>query len=121
MLLPLKFPLSPAMFLSDMFHNERRRWQVGGPWEKFRKGLSILYSSGSHRFLDTENSCPEIQHKSLKYLTISSFRSLTLGRKLYSYLVCHAFLWKARLDCLEELYSSLPSVLWAVSFYCPSS
>lgn len=79
MSLPLKFPLSPAMFLSDMFHNEGRRWQVGGPWEKFRKGLSILYSSGSHSFLDTENSCPEVQHKSLNHLTVSSFRSLTLA------------------------------------------
>lgn len=73
----------------------------------FWKGLSILYSSGSHSFIDTENSCHKIQHKSLNYLTISGFRSLTLGRKLYSYLVCHTFLWKARLDCPEELYWSL--------------
>ena len=86
MSLPLKFPLSPAMFLSDMFHNEGRRWQIGEPWEKFWKGLSILYSSGSHSFIDTENSCPKIQHKSLNYLTISGFRSLTLCRKLYSYM-----------------------------------
>lgn len=109
------------MFLSDVFHNEGRRWQVGGPWEKFRKGLSILYSSGSHSFIDTENSCPEIQHESLDHLTVSSFGSLPLGRKLHSYRVCHTFLWKASLDCLKELDSGFPSVVCAVSFHCPGS
>lgn len=109
------------MFLSDVFHNEGRRRQVGGPWEKFRKGLSISYSSGSHSFIDAENSCPEIQHESLDPLTVRSFGSLPLGRKLHSYRVCRTFLWKASLDCPEELDSASPSVVCAVSFHCPGS